>query len=76
MAFMTYSDVPNILQSQTFFPYRYRHPQRTLIIFKSVSGDPGGAARKLDAIQQNKNITKVCLIEKPRKWRKIWLVGG
>jgi hypothetical protein len=56
MTFMTDSDVRNILQSQAFFPYRYRHPQRALIIFKPVSGDPGGAARKLDAIQQNKNI--------------------
>jgi hypothetical protein len=75
-AFMAYPDSVNILQSQTLFFYRHGHPQAPLIVFKSVSSYPGGTSGELNVIQNYKNIRKICLIEKTRERKKIWLIGG
>ena len=64
------------LQPQSFLPYRYRHPQGPLVVFKSVPGDPGGAPGELNGIENDKNIAKVRLVEKSGKGSKIWPAGG
>lgn len=73
---MAYLNLMDALQPQTFFPYRYRQPQRALVIFKPVAGDPGGASGKLNCVENNKDVTQSGLAEKTWKWRKIGLVGG
>ena len=71
MSFMTDSDIFDILQAQALFPYRNRHPQGTAIIFKTVSGIPGGASWKLDSVKQNEDIREVGFVEKTGKRCKV-----
>jgi hypothetical protein len=47
-----------------------------LIIFEAIPIDPGSPERKLDLIQNNKDIRLVGLVEKTRKRGEVWLVGG
>ena len=64
------------LQPQSFLPYGYRQPQGPLVVFESVAGNPGGAPGKLNGIENDKNIAKVCLVEKTREGSKIRPAGG
>ena len=75
-AFVANSDVIDALQSQSFLPYGYCHPQHPLIVFKSIPGDPGGATRELNGIEYDKNITKVRSAEKTGERCKIWPAAG
>ena len=73
--FVAYPHVIDTLQPQPFLPHGYRHPQGPLVVFESVSGDPGGSTGKLYVIQDDKNIAKVHLVEKSRERSKIWPAG-
>jgi hypothetical protein len=73
---MAYPDVIDPLQSQSLLPDGYCHPQRPLIVFKSIPTDPGGATGKLNGIENDKNIATVCLIEKAGEGSKIRPAGG
>ena len=48
---MAYPHVIDALQPQSFLPYGYRYPQGPLVVFESVTGDPGGAPGELNGIE-------------------------
>ena len=75
-AFVAYLHLIDTLQPQSFLPNGYGHPQRPLIVFKSIPGDPGGATGELNGIEDDKNIAKVRSAEKTGEGRKIWPAGG
>ena len=75
-SFVAYPVVIDALQSQSFFPDGYRHPQRPLVVFESIPADPGGAPGELNGIENDKNIASVYLIEKAGEGSKIWPAGG
>jgi hypothetical protein len=56
MAVMTNSDIIDFLKAQSFSPHRDGHPQDSLVIFKTVTGDPGSPSGKLNIIKNNENI--------------------
>ena len=72
----TNSHIVYLLQTESFFPYRNRHPQRTLVVFEAIAGDPGCALGKLNTIEDDKYITPIGLVEEAGKRSKIRPVGG
>ncbi len=64
-AFIKYPHLINILQSQSFFPYWYGHPEGALVVFEPVLRHPGCSSGKLYLIQNNKNIREMGLVKKP-----------
>jgi hypothetical protein len=76
MTVMTDTDVIDLLQAQTFFPNRDRHPKCPLVIFKAITRDPGRPPWELDIIQDNKNVTMVHPGKETGKRREIWPAGG
>lgn len=75
-AVMVYPDVIDFLKSEAFFYHRHRHPQASLGVFKSVSGNPRGSPWKLNVIQNYKIIRKICFVKKTDKGEKIRLIDG
>jgi GT2 family glycosyltransferase len=75
-AVMAYPDGIDFLKSQAFFYYGHGHPQASLSVFKSVSGNPCGSPWKLNVIQNYEVIREICFVKETHKGEKIRLIYG
>ena len=75
-AVMVYPDGIDFLKPQTLLNHRYGHPQASLGVFKSVSGQPCGSPWKLNVIQDYEIVRKICFVKETDKGEKIRLIDG
>ncbi len=72
---VAYANVLNALKTQSFFPHRYCDPQGALRTLEPIARDPGGAAWKLDRVQEHEHVCKRGLGEESGKGGEVGLVG-
>ena len=63
------------LQSQAFFPNGHGDPQASLIVFETISRDPGCSSWKLHLVEQDKNVGEEHLVKEAWKRSKVRLIG-
>ena len=64
---ITYPHVINLLQSKAFLPNRHRHPKGSLVVFETIPAYPGRPARKLNAVQNDKDVGEMCFVKETWK---------